>query len=220
MSFFYTVEDEAVAELTEKKSRFIATVRPVKSEAEALDFIREMKKKYWDARHNCSAYIVLEDNNEEAAKERSFKVIEKANDDGEPSKTAGSPMLEAIKGAELKNVAIVVTRYFGGVLLGTGGLVRAYSGAAQLGIEASSKIKMELLNRIRVITDYNSFGRLKNIAENTSAKVEDTEFTDEVSTICLCDDAGFGVIQARMNEATAGKCKIELLDRNFYPWEM
>ena len=219
MSFFYTVEDEAVAELTEKKSRFIATVRPVANEAEALDFIREMKKKYWDARHNCSAYVILDDSREEPEKERSFKVTEKANDDGEPSKTAGSPILEAIKGAELKNTAIVVTRYFGGVLLGTGGLVRAYGGAAQLGIEASHKVKMELLNKIRVVTDYNSFGRLKNIAENTGAKVEDTEFTSEVSSVCLCDDAGFGVIQARMNEATAGKCKIELLDRNFYPWE-
>ena len=219
MSFFYTVEDEAVAELTEKKSRFIATVRPVANEAEALDFIREMKKKYWDARHNCSAYVILDDSREAPEKERSFKVTEKANDDGEPSKTAGSPILEAIKGAELKNTAIVVTRYFGGVLLGTGGLVRAYGGAAQLGIEASHKVKMELLNKIRVVTDYNSFGRLKNIAENTGTKVEETQFTSEVSSVCLCDDAGFGVIQARMNEATAGKCKIELLDRNFYPWE-
>ena len=214
-----TLYSGGTGEYEEKKSRFIATIEPVSSEEEAVAFVAAMKKKYWDARHNCSAYVILDDSREEPEKERSFKVIEKANDDGEPSKTAGSPILEAIKGAELKNTAIVVTRYFGGVLLGTGGLVRAYGGAAQLGIEASHKVKMELLNKIRVVTDYNSFGRLKNIAENTGAKVEETEFTSEVSSVCLCDDAGFGVIQARMNEATAGKCKIELLDRNFYPWE-
>ena len=208
MSSFYTVKGEAVAELTEKKSRFIATVRPVACEAEALDFIREMKKKYWDARHNCSAYVILAED---------FKVLEKANDDGEPSKTAGSPMLEVIKGNEMKNVAIVVTRYFGGVLLGTGGLVRAYGGAAQLGVEAAEKMRMELLNKIRVTTDYNSFGRLKNITDNIGAVIEDSEFTDNVASICLCDEAGLGVIQARMNEATAGKCKIELLEKNYFP---
>ena len=208
MSSFYTVKGEAVAELTEKKSRFIATVRPVACEAEALDFIREMKKKYWDARHNCSADVILAED---------FKVLEKANADGEPSKTAGSPMLEVIKGNELKNVAIVVTRYFGGVLLGTGGLVRAYSGAAQLGVEAAEKVRMELLNKIRVTSDYNSFGRLKNITDNIGAVIEDSEFTDNVASICLCDEAGLGVIQARMNEATAGKCKIELLEKNYFP---
>ena len=208
MSSFYTVKGEAVAELTEKKSRFIASVRPVACEAEALDFIRAMKKKYWDARHNCSADVILAED---------FKVLEKANADGEPSKTAGSPMLEVIKGNELKNVAIVVTRYFGGVLLGTGGLVRAYSGAAQLGVEAAEKVRMELLNKIRVTSDYNSFGRLKNITDNIGAVIEDSEFTDNVASICLCDEAGLGVIQARMNEATAGKCKIELLEKNYFP---
>jgi putative IMPACT (imprinted ancient) family translation regulator len=126
-------------------------------------------------------------------------------------------MLEVIKGNELKNVAIVVTRYFGGVLLGTGGLVRAYGGAAQLGVEAAEKVRMELLNKIRVTTDYNSFGRLKNITDNIGAVIEDSEFTDNVASICLCDEAGLGVIQARMNEATAGKCKIELLEKNYFP---
>jgi uncharacterized YigZ family protein len=216
MSSFYTVEKEAVAELTEKKSRFIATVRPVENEEEALDFISEMKKKYWDARHNCSAYIVLEEKEDSLPEARSYKIKEKANDDGEPSKTAGSPILEAIKSAELKKTAIVVTRYFGGVLLGTGGLVRAYSGAAALGIEASVRVKMEYLNRIKVVTDYNSFGRLKTFAEGMGAKVLDSEFAENVSTICLCDDAQYGMISSKMNEATAGKCKIELLEKNYF----
>lgn len=219
MSFFYTIKGEASAELTEKKSRFIATLRPVRSESEALDFIREMKKKYWDARHNCSAYIVLEEETGSTGTEPVFKTIEKVSDDGEPSKTAGSPMLEVLKGAELKNVAVVVTRYFGGVLLGTGGLVRAYSTSASLGVEAAVKVKMKLLNRIRVVTDYNSFGRLKKLADNIGAVIENTEFSDSVSATCLCDDAGYGVLKARMNEATAGKCNIELLEKNYYPYE-
>ena len=203
-----TIEKRAQAEIIVKKSRFIATLAPALDKQEAEAFVAEMKKKYWDARHNCSAYVILTED---------FKVLEKANDDGEPSKTAGSPMLEVIKGNELKNVAIVVTRYFGGVLLGTGGLVRAYGGAAQLGVEAAEKVRMELLNKIRVTTDYNSFGRLKNITDNIGAVIEDSEFTDNVASICLCDEAGLGVIQARMNEATAGKCKIELLEKNYFP---
>ena len=215
---FYTVKKEAVAELTEKKSRFIATVRHVSDESEAAAFIAEMKKKYWDARHNCSAYVILEEKKDGIQKDDEYCFVqkEKANDDGEPSKTAGSPILEAIRGAELKNVAIVVTRYFGGVLLGTGGLVRAYGGAAQLGIEASEKIRMELLNRIKVVTDYNSFGKLKNIAENLGSRIENTEFTDNVAAVCLCDDISFGTIRSKMNEATAGKCRIELITKNYF----
>ena len=219
MSDFYTVVDEAVAELTEKKSRFIATIRPVADEEAANSFILEMKKKYWDARHNCSAYVVMEEKNLESTNECVFKTVEKANDDGEPSGTAGSPILKVIKGAELKKVAIVVTRYFGGILLGTGGLVRAYGGAAQLGVENSVKIRMSYLNRFKVITDYTTFGRLKNVAENIGAVIEDTEFTDCVTVTCLCDDAGFGAITARMNEATSGKCRIDLIEKNYFPWK-
>ena len=216
MSYFYTVEKEAVAELTEKKSRFIATVRPVPDEEAALGFIAEMKKKYWDARHNCSAYIILEERTDQKQETKSFKDLEKANDDGEPSKTAGSPILEAIRGAELKNVAIVVTRYFGGVLLGTGGLVRAYGGAAALGIEAAEKVKMELLNKIRISTDYTSFGKLKNLAENLNAVITDTEFTENVSAECLCDDVSLGQLTHKMNEMTSGKCGIELIEKNYF----
>ena len=110
-------------EIVEKKSRFIATVRPVASEEEALAFIEEMKKKYWDARHNCSAFVI--GRNQE---------LMRFSDDGEPPGTAGKPMLDVLLGAGLHNTAVVVTRYFGGTLLGTGGLVRAYSGAVQEGL--------------------------------------------------------------------------------------
>ena len=118
--------DGGEGELTEKKSRFIATTRPVESEEEAVAFIDEMKKKYWDARHNCSAYVIGERGQ-----------VQRCSDDGEPAQTAGRPMLDVLLGAEVKNICVVVTRYFGGTLLGAGGLVRAYSGAVQEGLKNS-----------------------------------------------------------------------------------
>ncbi len=123
LEHYKTIYEGGEGELVEKKSRFIATVRPVETEEEALAFIEEMKKKYWDARHNCYVYSV--GMNREATR---------CSDDGEPSGTAGRPMLDVLLGAGIYNAAIVVTRYFGGVLLGTGGLVRAYSGAVQAGL--------------------------------------------------------------------------------------
>ena len=113
-------------EIIEKKSRFIATVAPVESEEEALAFIEAMKKKYWDARHNCFAYVIGERGQ-----------LARCSDDGEPGGTAGKPMLDVLLGEEVRNVVVVVTRYFGGTLLGTGGLVRAYSSSTQAGLHAS-----------------------------------------------------------------------------------
>ena len=130
LEHYKTIYEGGEGELVEKKSRFIATVRPVETEEEALAFIEEMKKKYWDARHNCYVYSV--GMNREATR---------CSDDGEPSGTAGRPMLDVLLGAGIYNAAIVVTRYFGGVLLGTGGLVRAYSGAVQAGLAASTVIE-------------------------------------------------------------------------------
>ena len=130
LEHYKTIYEGGEGELVEKKSRIIATVRPVETEEEALAFIEEMKKKYWDARHNCYVYSV--GMNREATR---------CSDDGEPSGTAGRPMLDVLLGAGIYNAAIVVTRYFGGVLLGTGGLVRAYSGAVQAGLAASTVIE-------------------------------------------------------------------------------
>lgn len=197
---FNTVRKEAIGEITEKKSRFIGTLRPVSTEEEANAFIQEMKKKYWDARHNCSAYIILSEEG---------KLIEKCNDDGEPSRTAGSPMLEVLKGAGLVNAAIVVTRYFGGILLGTGGLVRAYSGAASEAVNAAEVVTMKLLNRVRVRTDYAGYGRLQYFATSDGFTIADTSFSDAVEAVVLCDDAALGSLTKKMVDATAGKCVIE-----------
>lgn len=133
------------AELVEKKSRFIATVRPVESEEEAAAFIEEMKKKYYDARHNCSAYVL-----------GSKAQLTRSSDDGEPSGTAGRPMLEVLLGSGIRNVAAVVTRYFGGTLLGTGGLVRAYSGVLKEALEKCETARQHFGVRFKIRADYNA----------------------------------------------------------------
>ena len=131
------------AEITEKKSRFIATVRRTESEEEAVSLIEEMKKKYWDASHNCSAFVIGRRGQ-----------LTRCSDDGEPSGTAGRPMLEVLLGEGICDAAVVVTRYFGGTLLGTGGLVRAYGAAVKSGLEASQTATMRYGSRIRIGTDY------------------------------------------------------------------
>ena len=143
---YKTIYKEAEAEIIEKKSKFIATVRPVKTEEEAQSFIEEMRKKYWDATHNVFAYQIGERNQ-----------IQRFSDDGEPSGTAGLPVLDVLKGEDVKDVAIVVTRYFGGTLLGTGGLVRAYGKAAKEGLLEAGIIEKKLYRRFHVITDYSSW---------------------------------------------------------------
>lgn len=203
---YRTIKKEISAELVEKKSRFIATMRPVATEEEALAFVTEMKKKYWDARHNCSAYLVLEGQD---------KIIEKCNDDGEPSRTAGGPMLEVLKGAGLANVAVVVTRYFGGILLGTGGLVRAYGGAAAEAVQAAEVVTMRLMNSVLVCTDYNGYGRLQYFATNDGFKLAAAEFTDMVRVIVLCDDIQLSSLTKKMTDATAGRCSIEIQGKDF-----
>ena len=138
------------AEIVEKKSRFIATVRPVKSEEEALAFIEEMKKKYWNATHNCFAYVLGEHFH-----------MQRCSDDGEPSGTAGKPMLDVLLGEEVHDVAVVVTRYFGGTLLGTGGLVRAYSASTKEGLLASKVITKMYGQLVSIETDYTGLGKIQ-----------------------------------------------------------
>ena len=169
---YKTVYEGGEGELVEKKSRFIATVRPVKTEEEANQFVEEMRKKYWDARHNCWAFILGE--------RQEFK---RCSDDGEPSQTAGKPMMDVLTGAGLTDVAVVVTRYFGGTLLGTGGLVRAYSGAVQEGLKNSTVITKYLGVKLSVTTDYNGVGKLQYLFEQKEISILSAEYTDTV--VCL-----------------------------------
>jgi len=166
---YKTVYEGGEGEIVEKKSRFIATVRPVQTEEEALAFIEEMKKKYWDARHNCYVYSV--------GKNREYT---RCSDDGEPSGTAGRPMLDVILGEDIYNVAAVVTRYFGGILLGTGGLVRAYSRSLQEGLAASTVIEKTYGISMEVVTDYTGIGKIQYIAGEQKLPILDSEYTDRV----------------------------------------
>ena len=145
-----TVYAGGEGEIVEKKSRFIATVRPVSSEEEAVAFINEMKKKYWDARHNCSAFVIGD-----------RQEISRCSDDGEPAQTAGRPMLDVLLKEEIHNVCVVVTRYFGGTLLGTGGLVRAYGHSAKEGLLAAGIAELVLYRKYSVLAAYSDSGKVQ-----------------------------------------------------------
>ena len=202
---YKTVYEGGVGEITEKKSRFIATIRPVETEDEALAFIEEMRKKYWDARHNCSAFILGE-----------RQETMRCSDDGEPSQTAGRPMLDVLSKTGLTNTAAVVTRYFGGTLLGTGGLVRAYSAAVQEGLKNSRIITKYWGTRLTVGTDYNGIGKLQYLFGSKEIPMMDAEYTDKVQFTVLVPAARVQEIIKAVTEATAGQAAVEEKDSLYY----
>ena len=195
---YKTVLEGGTGEITEKKSRFIATVRPVSSEEEALAFLEETRKKYWDARHNCYAYSV--------GMNREYT---RCSDDGEPSGTAGRPMLDVILGEDIYNVAVVVTRYFGGVLLGTGGLVRAYSKAVQEGFRESRIIEKKHGICLTVTTDYTGIGKIQYIAGERGIPVFGSEYTDKVIMKLLIPSEDVENVQKAVIEGTNGRAIME-----------
>ncbi|MXO79419.1 YigZ family protein [Paenibacillus sp. OT2-17] len=171
---YRTVRGAGNKEIVIRKSRFIGHIQPVQTEEEATAFIERIKKEHWNATHNCSAYMVGERDE-----------IQKQSDDGEPSGTAGKPILEVIRNQKLKNVAIVVTRYFGGILLGAGGLIRAYSDGAVAAIEAGDAITRVLHREVFVELDYTWLGKVENELRNRSIRTGETMFTDKVTLTCL-----------------------------------
>lgn len=181
-------------EITEKKSRFIATVQPVHSEEEALEFINGLKKKYWNASHNCSAFVVGE-----------RQELQRCSDDGEPQGPAGRPMLEVLLGADIHDAAVVVTRYFGGTLLGTGGLVRAYSKAVQAGLAESEVIEKIKGSRLTIGTDYNSIGKLQYLLGQRGIPVVDSVYAEAVETTVLVRREQAAELIDAVTEATNGK---------------
>ena len=202
---YKTVYEGGEGELVEKKSRFIATVRPVKTEEEANQFVEEMRKKYWDARHNCWAFILGE--------RQEFK---RCSDDGEPSQTAGKPMMDVLTGAGLTDVAVVVTRYFGGTLLGTGGLVRAYSGAVQEGLKNSTVITKYLGVKLSVTTDYNGVGKLQYLFGQKEIPILSAEYTDKVVFTVLVESSRIQEIKKAITEATSATAQMEESDPVYY----
>ena len=171
MKEFKTIEKEENSEIIEKKSKFIGTICPVQSEEEAENKIKEIKKKYYDARHNCFAYRVLKEEN----------VIERSSDDGEPSGTAGAPMLNILKQKNICNVLVIVTRYFGGILLGTGGLVRAYSQATESAIENSNLINKTKGIEVEIILEYKDLEKMKYFCKMNSLNIIDIKYNEDVT---------------------------------------
>lgn len=185
-------------EITEKKSRFIATVRPVESENEAVSFINETKKKYWDARHNCSAFVIGK-----------RQELTRCSDDGEPAGTAGRPMLDVLLKENIHNAAVVVTRYFGGVLLGTGGLVRAYQQATKAGLSASEIIEKKDGAVLFIRTDYTGIGRLQYLFAQERITVMDTAYEADVLVKAVIPENDKKRIEKTIIEQTNGTAKLE-----------
>ncbi|MDE7183089.1 MAG: YigZ family protein [Lachnospiraceae bacterium] len=202
---FVLLTKGAEAELVEKKSRFIATVRPVESEEEAAAFIEEMKKKYYDARHNCSAYVI-----------GSRAQLTRSSDDGEPSGTAGRPMLEVLLGSGIRNTAAVVTRYFGGTLLGTGGLVRAYSGVLKEALEKCETARQHFGVRIKIKADYNAVGKIQYILANRKIRTEDSVYAADVELTVIAPIEEYDCLCKEIVEATSARAEIEEVERLYY----
>lgn len=186
-------------EIVEKKSRFIGQTAKADSEEEALAFIERVKKERWDARHNCFAYVIGDKHQ-----------IQRCSDDGEPSGTAGRPMLDILLGEDIHNCVVVVTRYFGGVLLGTGGLVRAYQAGTKAGLEESCILDKNKGWHILVRTDYTGIGKIQYIQNQMGLVELETRYTDVVELEVLVPENQREAFLAKVTEATSGRAGIRI----------
>lgn len=203
MSEYRTVQSEASDSFIERKSRFIGYARPVRNVQEATDFINEIRSKHWDATHNVYAYVLRDGQ------------IRRYSDDGEPQGTAGVPVLDVLLKEDLCDVCVVVTRYFGGILLGAGGLVRAYSHSAKIAVETAKIITMALCTQAVIRCDYNFYGKLSSLIPESGGVIEDTEFTDSVAvTFCIPKDK-FDIFNARLIDLSFGKLKAEPIGEKY-----
>lgn len=194
MSEYFVTESVGTGEVIEKKSRFIANVLPIDSEQQALEYIEKIKKKYWDARHNCFAFVIG----------KNYE-IQRFSDDGEPQGTAGKPILEVLINKNIHNTLIVVTRYFGGTLLGTGGLVRAYGLSARIGLENAEIKKVCKGIGMDIIADYNSIGKIKYILGQMEIKPEDEQYAENVTISVVIKESDSERLKAEITDATNGK---------------
>lgn len=204
-SDYKTVKTPGVDEFTEKRSRFIGYCKPVKTEQEAAAFINEIRSKHRDARHNVYAYSIRENN------------IMRCSDDGEPSGTAGMPALEVILKNEVFDVCVVVTRYFGGVLLGTGGLARAYSHAAKLALAAAEPVLMEKCAVCTVSCSYNQYGKVSALVSELSGGLDDTVYGADVTLKFHIKPSSVSLLAGKIADATAGEVGINTEKEEFFP---
>lgn len=199
------IEYGGTGEIEEKKSRFIAHVAAAGTEEEALAFIEAKKKQFWDARHNCYAFVLGERGQ-----------TMRFSDDGEPSGTAGKPILEVLLNSGIRNVVVVVTRYFGGTLLGTGGLVRAYTKAAQAGLEDSGVRIMCYGYDVRIVTDYNGIGKIQYLLGQRKIPVVESDYAEQVAIRIKIPFEEKDAVVKEITEATAGKTGIEVSEPGYY----
>ncbi|MEK8211845.1 YigZ family protein [Paenibacillus sp. FSL L8-0463] len=202
---YRTVRSPGFREVVIRKSRFIGHVMPVENEEEAVQFIESIKKQHWNATHNCSAYTIGERDE-----------IQRQSDDGEPSGTAGKPILEVIRNQGVKNVAIVVTRYFGGIMLGAGGLIRAYTDGAVLALEAGEVITRVLRREVFVEIEYTWLGKVENELRNKGIKTGETSFTDKVKLLCLPRNDEGDAFKAWITDLTEGQSLVTEGRRLYY----
>ncbi len=199
------ITSNGTGEIVEKKSRFIANVFSVDSVKEAEEKIAEISKKYWDARHNCYAYVIGE-NGENT----------KCSDNGEPSGTAGKPILEVINGAGITNVLIIVTRYFGGVLLGTGGLVRAYTGAAQAGIAASCVGELVYSQKLTLTVAYDKVNTIQYFLGQKSITIQDSRYAADVEFDICVKESDVDTIKNELISKCDGQILISEGDSDYF----
>ncbi|WP_085522128.1 YigZ family protein [Tuberibacillus sp. Marseille-P3662] len=197
LNSYYTVKQPNENEIIVEKSRFIAHVKRVESEEDAQNFIETINKDHWKATHNCYAYVIGENNH-----------IQKASDNGEPSGTAGVPMLEVLKKKDLRDTAVVVTRYFGGIKLGAGGLIRTYSRATSEGLHAAGIVERQLMNVMAVTMDYSLLGTVENELRNRNYKLKDTHYTHKVTIELYVDVDNTDEFSTWMTNLCSGNCQI------------
>ena len=198
MDAYHTVYRGGSGEIVEKKSRFIAEVFPVTSEEEAMQYLEEARKRYWDARHHCWAYVLGRNPS-----------AERMSDDGEPAGTAGKPILEVIRGRQITDVLVIVTRYFGGTLLGTGGLVRAYTASAAEGLKHSEIITRFHGFKLRIAADYTSLGKIQYLLAQRKICILESVYTDKVELIVLVPDEEEGALYKEIMDGTNGQAVLE-----------
>ena len=204
MNTYKTVKQFAFDEIVEKRSRFIGYCRPVKTQDEAIAFINEIKTKHWDARHNVYAYVIRDEG------------ISRYSDDNEPQGTAGIPVLDAIRKRDITDCVVVVTRYFGGVLLGAGGLVRAYSAAAKAGIDAAQELEMEMCSVCTLRCSYTMYGKIPALVAKFGGSIDDSDFADNVSIRFHLPEDDLPAFNKALSEESSGKYAAEEINKEYF----
>lgn len=201
---YKTVKGEACGEFIEKRSRFICHGKHVTSQAEAEAYICSTRSKYWDAKHNVYAYCIRNDN------------IKKSSDDGEPRGTAGAQILMKLEKLYLQDVVVIVTRYFGGILLGTGGLVRAYSYGAEMAVNLCGTVKMKLCVVIKVKISYNIFGKAEVIIRDFNCVIKECMYNELVDFLIYVEEDKFADLKEALNEISSGRVKLSICGKGFF----